>query len=101
MINDLRIKDLEAISTLLLINNNAVLKLTRNPELHDRTKHIELKYHFLQEITLSRRIDTQRVSTKDNLANLLIKPLLRDAYKNLVNRLRIDKSSCTGLATCR
>ena len=60
MINDLRIKALEATSTPLLIDNNAALKLTRNPELHDRTKHIELKYHFLREMTLSGRINTQR-----------------------------------------
>jgi hypothetical protein len=101
MINDLRIKALEATSTPLLIDNNAALKLTRNPELHDRTKHIELKYHFLREMTLSGRINTQRVSTKDNLADLLTKPLPRDAHENLVNGLGMDKSSCTELATCR
>ena len=100
MINDLRIKGLEATSTPLLIDNNAALKLTRNPELHDRTKHIELKYHFLREMTLSGRINTQRVSTKDNLADLLTKPLPRDAHENLVNGLGMDKSSCIGLATC-
>lgn len=47
LISDLRIRSLEATSTPLLVNNNTALKLTRNPELHDRTKHIELKYHFL------------------------------------------------------
>ena len=100
MINDLRIKALEATSTPLLIDNNAALKLTRNPELHDRTKHIELKYHFLREMTLSGRINTRKVGTKDNLADLLTKPLPRDAHENLVNGLGMDKSSCMVLATC-
>ena len=100
MINDLRIEGLEATSTPLLIDNNAALKLTRNPELHDRTKHIELKYHFLREMTLSGRIDTQRVGTKDNLADLLTKPLPRDTHENLTRRLGMDKSCCTGLVTC-
>ena len=99
MINDLRIKDLEVTSTPLLIDNNAALKLTRNPELHDRTKHIELKYHFLREMTLSGRIDTQRVSSKDNLADLLTKPLPRDAFENLTKELGMDRSFCTDLAT--
>lgn len=53
MINDLRVKGLEIASTPLLIDNNAALKLTRNPEMHDRTKHIDIKYHFLREMTLS------------------------------------------------
>lgn len=99
MINDLRTKGLETTLTPLLIDNNAALKLTRNPELHDRTKHIELKYHFLREMTLSGRINTQRVSTKDNLADLLTKPLPRDAHQNLVNGLGMDRSSCAGLVT--
>jgi hypothetical protein len=101
MINDLCIKTLEATLTPLLINNNAALRLTCNPELHDCTKHIELKYHFLREMTLSGRINTQRVSTKDNLANLLTKPLPRDTHENLVNGLGVEKSSCTELAACR
>ena len=99
MINDLRIESLEATSTPLLIDNNGVLKVTRNPELHDRTKHIELKHHFLREMTLSGRIDTRRVSSKDNLADLLTKPLPRDAHGNLVTGLGMDKTSCNGLAT--
>jgi hypothetical protein len=100
LINDLRIKSLEATSTPLLIDNNAALKLTRNPELHDRTKHIELKYHFLREMTLSGRIDTRRVSSKDNLADLFTKPLPRDAHENLTKGLGMDRSSCTELVTC-
>ena len=47
MINNLSIEALDVTSTPLLIDNNAALKLTRNPELDDRTKQIELKYHFL------------------------------------------------------
>jgi hypothetical protein len=100
LINDLRIRSLEAKSTPLMIDNNAALKLTRNPELHDRTKHIELKYHFLREMTLGGRIDTRRVSSKDNLADLLTKPLPRDAHENLTKGLGMDRSSCAALVTC-
>jgi len=100
MINDLRIDGLKVTSTTLLIDNNAALKLTRNPELHDRTKHIELKYHFLRDLTLSGRINTQRVDTKDNLADLLTKPLPRDTFEVLREGLGMDKRSCTTLTTC-
>jgi hypothetical protein len=99
MINNPRIKDLEFASTPLLIDNNAALKLTRNPELHDRTKHIEIKYHFLREMTLSGRINTRRVNSKDNLANLLTKPLPRDTFENLVQGLGLDKGSCADFST--
>lgn len=32
----------------LSINNNFVIKLTKNPNFHDRTKHINIKYHLIQ-----------------------------------------------------
>lgn len=51
-------------------------------------------------MTLSRRIDTRRVSSKDNLADLLTKPLPRDAHENLTKGLGIDRSSYTALVTC-
>lgn len=99
MINDFSIEGLEVASTLLLIDNNAAIRLTRNPELHDRTKHIDLKYHFLRKMTLSGRINTQWVSSKDNLADLLTKPLPRDVFENPVKGLGMDKGCCTNLAT--
>jgi hypothetical protein len=99
VINNLRIKDLEFASTLLLIDNNAALKLTRNPELHDRTKHIEIKYHFLREMTLSGRINTQRVNSKDNLADLLTNQLPRGTFEDLVQGLGLDKGFCAEFST--
>lgn len=100
MINDLSIKDLEISPTPLLIDNNAALKLTRNPELHDRTKHIDIKYHFLREMTLSGRINTQRINSMDNLADALTKPLPRDTFETLIEGLGMDKGSCTDLTPC-
>lgn len=50
-------------------------------------------------MTLSGRINTQRVSSKNNLADLLTKPLPRDVFENLVKGLGMDKRSCTDSAT--
>lgn len=73
----------------LYIDNNSALKLTRNPEYHNKSKHIDVKHHFIREKVEEGAIDTQRVATKDNLADLLTKPLPRDSHQDQVERLNM------------
>lgn len=106
LINDLELPPLRAHSavrahdtirahgTTLFIDNEGALKLSRNPELHDRTKHLRLKYHYLRELVMKGIIKTTRVETKDNLADLFTKPLSRDRFQDLRNRLGIVKANC-------
>jgi hypothetical protein len=47
----------------------------KNPEFHCRTKHIDLQYHFIGEKHESKEIDIQYISTADQIADLLTKPL--------------------------
>ena len=67
----------------LHIDNNAAMKLAKNPEFHGRTKHIELRHHFLRERVLNGDLSVIRVDTKDNVADILTKPLPRVTFKYL------------------
>lgn len=71
----------------LMIDNNAAMKLTKNPEFYARTKHIELRHHFLREQVLEGNIDIVRVDTKDNLADIFTKALARLAFETILTRL--------------
>lgn len=42
------LQEKEVHSTPLLIDNNSTIKLDKNPNFHDRTKHIDTKYHLIQ-----------------------------------------------------
>jgi hypothetical protein len=77
----------------LYIDSNSALKLTRNPEFHSKSKHIDVKHHFIREKVESKEIDTQRVNTKDNLADILTKPLARPTHEDLVERLGMGRGS--------
>jgi hypothetical protein len=48
-INDLRIPGVYIGLVPLYIDNNLALKLTRNPEFHSRSKHIDVKHYFVRE----------------------------------------------------
>lgn len=87
-INDLRIPGVHIDKVPLYIDNNAALKLTRNLEFHNRAKQIDVKHNFIREKVEEGLIDTQRVDTKDNLADVF-KALPRSTYEHLVERLNL------------
>eukprot|EP00253_Pinus_taeda_P004116 PITA_04116 len=45
ILEDLQVKQVQ--STPLMIDNTSVIKLAKNPKFHDRTKHINTKYHLI------------------------------------------------------
>ena len=52
------------------MDNNAVLQLSRNHELHKRTKHIDVRFHFLRERVIEvKDLLTERVDTAENVAD--------------------------------
>jgi hypothetical protein len=42
--------DLEMRATLILCDNHSCIKMTENPVFHDRSKHIEIRYHFIHNM---------------------------------------------------
>ena len=87
-INDLRIPGL-FIDTVPYIDNNSASKLTRNSEFHSRSKHIDVKHHFVREKVEEEVINTQRVDTKDNVADIFTKTLARPTHEGAVNQMNL------------
>jgi hypothetical protein len=79
----------------LYIDNNSALKLTRNPEFRSRSKHIDVKHHFVREKVEEGVINTQRVDTKDNLADVFTKALPRPTHEGVVHRLNLSSGGDT------
>lgn len=90
-INDLRIPGCHIRSVPLYIDNNAALKLTRNPEFHAKSKHIDIKHHFIREKVKDGILDTLRVSSKDNIADLLTKTLGKVSHESLVDKAGLGR----------
>ena len=68
-------------------DNNGSISLSKNPENHARTKHIEVQYHFIREKVLEGLVDVKHVSTKDQLADIMTKPLTKQPFES--NRLKL------------
>ena len=62
-------------TTVIHCDNQSCLKLTENPVFHDRSKHIEMKYHFIRDMVQRHTIKLQYIRTDEQIANILTKPL--------------------------
>jgi hypothetical protein len=59
----------------LFVDNNSAIALMKNPVFHGRSKHIDIKYHFIRECIECGQIQVKRVCTNEQKADALTKPL--------------------------
>ena len=49
--------------------------LTKNPIQHSRTKHIDIRHHFIRDLVNNHDVILEFINTKHQLADIFIKPL--------------------------
>ncbi|KAG2845393.1 hypothetical protein PC116_g4045 [Phytophthora cactorum] len=54
-----------------------------NPTFGRRTRHIELKWHYVREQVRKKELYTRKVRSQDNLAYLFTKPLAKSRFESL------------------
>jgi hypothetical protein len=62
-------------ATTIFIEDRSAIHLCKNPVLHDKSKHIELRYHYIRECIEAGKISVDYVSTGEQLIDILTKPL--------------------------
>ena len=73
----------------LLCDNKSAVKLTNNLVQHSRTKHIDIRHHFLRDHVAKNNISLEGVRTEDQLADIFTKPLDEATFCQLRNELNI------------
>lgn len=70
-------------TTSLLVDNASAIKLVKNPEYHKRSKHIDVRYHFVREKYLEGEMLVKHVPGKSQLADIMTKPLPAIRFQEL------------------
>jgi hypothetical protein len=73
----------------LFCDNESAIKMTQNPVQHSRTKHIDIRHHFIRDHQQKGDICIQGIGTEDQLADIFTKPLDEKMFYKLKNELNI------------
>ncbi|GAU16794.1 hypothetical protein TSUD_200370 [Trifolium subterraneum] len=74
-------------------DNNSTIKLSKNPVLHGRSKHIDIRFHFLRNLSGEGMIELKHCTSQNQLADIMTKALKLEAFERLRERLGVCSSS--------
>jgi hypothetical protein len=71
-------------------DNKSTICLSKNPEFHSRTKHIDIRYHFIKEKITKKIIKIEYIPTDQMLADILTNALPRIKHYKALESLKIQ-----------
>ncbi|KAM6546496.1 hypothetical protein CsatB_027232 [Cannabis sativa] len=70
-------------------DNQSAIHLMKNPMYHERSKHIDIKLHFIREVITRKEIQIKKIGTKENPADMLTKYVPQAKFRLCLNLLSI------------
>ena len=80
----LRDYGLERTLTPIFVDNEAAIAITKNTVQHSKTKHIDIKYHFIRDCFEKKLIDVQKIHTDLQRADLFTKSFAKSRFEYLL-----------------
>lgn len=75
-------------------DNQGAITLVKNPHLHERSKHVDLIYHFIRDFEIQKLISVTYVPTGQMIADGFTKPLGKILFMNIKIMLGIVDKIC-------
>ncbi|OIT29310.1 retrovirus-related pol polyprotein from transposon tnt 1-94, partial [Nicotiana attenuata] len=85
----------------LWCDNLSATYLTANPIFHTRTKHMEIDFHFVRERVRAKSLYVRYVSSHDQVADALTKPLSKSRFLQLKTKLAVVPSHAQLAGECK
>nr|GEZ62053.1 hypothetical protein [Tanacetum cinerariifolium] len=76
---------------LMYYDSKSAIVISRNPVQHSKTKHIDMRYHFIKEHVEKGTVELYFVGTEYQLADLFTKALTKECFEYLVHRIDDSK----------
>lgn len=73
----------------MLGDNQGALALVKNPHLHERSKHIDICYHYIRDLAEKKKLEVTYIPTGDMVADAMTKPLDRVLFGKFKTQLGV------------
>jgi hypothetical protein len=81
-------------------DNHSCVKLSENPVFHDKSKHIEIKYHYIRDMVQRKTIHVQYLSNHEQISNIFTKPLSKTKFKYFHEKLGLMENPSLAEREC-
>ena len=75
---------LQFLDTPIYVDNEAAINITKNPVQHSKTKHIEIRHHFIRDCHEKKLIRIEYLNTDDQKADFYTKPFDKTRFLYLL-----------------
>jgi hypothetical protein len=98
LLSDLFSSELEP--TVIHCDNQSCIKLTENPMFHDRSKHIEMRNHYVRDMVQKNVLSIQYVSTAEQTTDIFTKPLSLTKFVYFCDKLVVAENASLAEREC-
>ena len=77
-------------ATVIQVDNKSAIELAKNPVNHERSKHIDIRFHFIRDHVKKGSVELVHVASQDQVADIFIKPLPKvflDKFKKMIGMM--------------
>eukprot|EP01018_Ginkgo_biloba_P027335 Gb_24906 [translate_table: standard] len=90
------LKQEQSMATTIYCDNNSTIAMTKNPVFHGRTKHIDIRHHFIRDPVEDGQVELRFCRSSDQLADVFTKALSKENFERLRQMLGVTALSIKG-----
>ena len=79
----------------IYMDNSSAIALAKNLVFHDRSKHIDTRFHYPRDFIANKQVEVKYVKTQDQVIDIFTKPLKYDVSTKMRDILRVMKNDDT------
>ena len=73
-------------------DSQGIIHLTKNQGFHEKTKHIDVRRHFVRDVGSESKVIVKKIYTNDTPADMLTKPVVAIKFKRCLDLIRVAEN---------